>query len=67
MLKYIQTQIPIPLFKRLKVEALERDTTLGELLQEILTTFITTLDANKEAKEHGTEKIEKRLIRSRTR
>lgn len=62
MLKYIQTQVPVPLFRRLKIEALEQNTTLNELLQEILTTWEANL--NKE-EENGEKEIIERPVRSR--
>jgi hypothetical protein len=65
MLKYIQTQIPIPQFKRLKVEALDKNTTLGELLQEIIASHCSTLEKQEMEAQHGSKKVEKRSIRGR--
>ena len=46
MFKYVQTQVPLPLFKQLKTAALERGVTLYDLLQEILEAWAASQSTN---------------------
>lgn len=62
MLKYVQTQIPVPLYKRLRIEALERDMGLGDLLQEILTAYDSNRKQEKTEETKDGKKTEKRSV-----
>ena len=57
MLKYVQTQIPMPLYRKLRIEALDRDMGLGDLVQEILTNY-----SERKEKENGEEETKQRLV-----
>lgn len=59
MLKYVQTQIPMPLYRKLRIEALDRDMGLGDLVQEILTNY-----SERKEKENGEEETKQRLVNS---
>ena len=60
MLKYVQTQVPIPVFKKLKILALELDTTLQDLTCNILTEYANTHNSKKEETKNGRKETPKR-------
>lgn len=60
MLKYVQTQVPIPVFKRLKMIALERDMTFQDLINEILTAYASANQPKKEEPKNGRKETLKR-------
>lgn len=49
--RYIQTSVSSDIFKRLKVEAIEREVPLYDLLREIVEDYVKTLD--EEGEHHG--------------
>lgn len=52
MAKYLQTALPMKIYKKLRILAIQREVNLTDLVRDIVTDWV---DQNKEEIEHGSK------------